>query len=62
MVQTFNSPATQPGSDAVGRHSSFNMRDIFWATTTLLGYFVSMAVNMTHPDEIRFHDGKDDAL
>ena len=26
--------ATQPGSDAVGRHSSFNMRDMFWATTT----------------------------
>ena len=36
MVQTFSSPATQQGSDAVGRHSSFNMRDMFWATTTRL--------------------------
>ena len=34
VFETFCSPATQPGSDAVGRHSSFNMRDMFWATTT----------------------------
>ena len=33
---TYCSPATLPGSDAVGRHSSFNMRDMFWATTTRL--------------------------
>ena len=35
MVQTFSSPATHQGSDAVGRHSSFNMRDMFWATCSM---------------------------
>ena len=29
MVQAICSPATQPGSGAVGRHSTFNMRDMF---------------------------------
>ena len=46
MVETFCFPATQPGSDTVCRHSSFNMRDMFWATTTRL--------LKTHSIEIRF--------